>query len=124
ELQGCPYGKELSPNFEVISVRLWLAGFDTPEKGTLARCDDERRRADLASSRLQDLIASRGAKLERVAYACKPGLEETKLCNYGRRCGVLTVGGRNVSQILIGEGLAHPYVCGATSCPPRRSWCG
>jgi len=26
-------------------------------------------------------------------------------------------------QILISEGLAHPYVCGATSCPQRRQWC-
>lgn len=24
----------------------------------------------------------------------------------------------------VGEGLAEPYVCGATSCPQRRSWCG
>jgi len=42
-----------------------LAGFDTPERGDLARCDDERRRAE----------------------------------------------------------AAHPYVCGATSCPQRRPWC-
>src|SRR4051812_18529595 len=44
-------------------------------------------------------------------------------CNYGRLCGSLTVGARDAGQILIGEGLAHPYVCGATSCPRRRQWC-
>jgi hypothetical protein len=39
-------------------------------------------------------------------------------------CGSLTVAGRDVGQILISEGLAQAYVCNATSCPPRRSWCG
>jgi hypothetical protein len=28
-----------------------------------------------------------------------------------------------VSEILIAEGLAHPYVCSLGRCPPRRSWC-
>ena len=34
-----------------------LAGFDTPERGDLARCDDERRRAEAATARLRALIA-------------------------------------------------------------------
>ncbi len=34
-----------------------------------------------------------------------------------------TFGGRDVGAILISEGLAHPYVCGATTCPQRRPWC-
>jgi hypothetical protein len=25
--------------------------------------------------------------------------------------------------VLIGEGLAHPFVCGRTSCPTREAWC-
>jgi endonuclease YncB( thermonuclease family) len=58
-----------------------LVGFDTPERGDKARCDDERRR------------------------------------------GSLSIGGRDAGNILISEGLAHPYVCGATSCPQRRPWC-
>jgi len=36
---------------------------------------------------------------------------------------VLTVGGRYVGQILIGEDLAHAYVCSGTSCPKRQPWC-
>ncbi|MBR1167460.1 thermonuclease family protein [Bradyrhizobium liaoningense] len=101
-----------------------LVGFNTPEKGDLARCDDERNRADAATKRLKALIATGDARLSRIACACKPGQEGTKLCNYGRLCGALSVGGRDVAQIMINEGLAEPYVCSASSCPQRRSWCG
>jgi endonuclease YncB( thermonuclease family) len=34
-----------------------LLGFDTPERGDRARCDDERRRSDTATARLRTLIA-------------------------------------------------------------------
>lgn len=99
-------------------------GFNTPEKDDLARCEDERQRADAATKRLKALIATGDARLSRVACACKPSHEDTKLCNYGRLCGVLSVGGRDVAQIMISEGLAEPFVCSTTSCPRRRSWCG
>jgi hypothetical protein len=36
---------------------------------------------------------------------------------------VLKARGRDVGAILISEGLARSYVCGASSCPPRSSWC-
>ncbi|UPK33129.1 thermonuclease family protein [Bradyrhizobium sp. 186] len=101
-----------------------LVGFNTPEKGDLARCEDERKRADAATARLKALIATGDARLSRVACACKPGQEGTKLCNYGRLCGALLVDGRDVGQIMISEGLAERYVCSAPRCPPRRSWCG
>jgi endonuclease YncB( thermonuclease family) len=76
-----------------------LVGFNTPEKGDLARCEDERKRADAATNRLKALIASGDARLTRVPCACKPGQEGTKLCNYGRLCGALLVNGRDVGQI-------------------------
>ena len=101
-----------------------LVGFDTPERGDRARCDDERQRAEKAAQRLRSLISTGASSLTRVACACRPGEEGTSRCNYGRLCGVLTVGGRDVGQILISEGLAHPYVCGGTSCPKRSTWCG
>jgi endonuclease YncB( thermonuclease family) len=100
-----------------------LVGFDTPERGDKARCDDERRRAETATTHLRALIASGDARLTRVACACRPGQEGTRNCNYGRLCGSLSIGGRDVGAILIGEGLAHSYVCDATSCPTRRPWC-
>jgi hypothetical protein len=63
------------------------------------------------------------AVVERYdAFGRRPGEEGTSRCNYGRVCGVLTVGGREVGQILIAEGLAHPYVCSGTSCPKRQPW--
>jgi endonuclease YncB( thermonuclease family) len=100
-----------------------LVGFDTPERGDRARCDDERRRSDAATSRLRTLVARGDVSLKRVACACRKGLEGTRECNYGRLCGSLSVYGQDVGQTLIREGLAHPYVCGATSCPPRKPWC-
>jgi endonuclease YncB( thermonuclease family) len=100
-----------------------LVGFDTPERGDRAQCDYERGQAEAATRRLSKLISSGGADLKRVACACRAGTEGTKNCNYGRLCGSLTVGGRDVGQILIGEGLAHPYVCSGTSCPKRQPWC-
>jgi hypothetical protein len=82
-----------------------------------------RRRAENATHRLLDLIATGSARLTRVACACPPGQEGSRNCNYGRLCGSLTIGGRDVGQILIGEGLARSYACGTTSCPRRRPWC-
>ena len=79
--------------------------------------------ADAATTRLRALVRSDDARLVPVACACRPGQEGTRFCNYGRLCGSLLIGGRDVGAILISEGLAHAYVCGATSCPKRRSWC-
>jgi len=38
---------------EVIDAVYRLVGFDTPERGDKARCDDERRRAEAATTRLR-----------------------------------------------------------------------
>jgi endonuclease YncB( thermonuclease family) len=100
-----------------------LVGFDTPEKGDLARCEGERRLAEKATERLRQLILSGNADLRRVSCECRPGEEGTPRCNYGRLCGSLTAGGRDVGRIRINEGLAHPYVCSTGRCPPKRSWC-
>jgi endonuclease YncB( thermonuclease family) len=43
-----------------------LVGFDTPETGDRARCQSERAKADNATARLRELIASRTVKLELV----------------------------------------------------------
>ncbi len=107
--------------FQGVAYR--LSGFDAPEVGDKARCDYERRLADAATVRLRNLIAGGDARLVRVACACRPGQEGTRNSNFGRLCGSLSIGGRDAGNILISEGLAHPYICGATSCPQRRPWC-
>lgn len=100
-----------------------LVGFNTPEKGRHARCLEERALAEEAARRLRALVAAGGLDLRRVPCACARGTEGTGQCNYGRRCAILTVEGRDVGAILIAEGLAERYVCGERSCPTRRSWC-
>ncbi|MBX5157635.1 thermonuclease family protein [Rhizobium sp. NZLR8] len=100
-----------------------LVGFNTPEVFS-PQCDYERQQGELASARLRELVADGRARLTKVACACRPGTEGTKKCNHGRSCGTLLVDGKDVGTILIGEGLAVPFVCGRTSCPPTpRPWC-
>jgi endonuclease YncB( thermonuclease family) len=100
-----------------------LVGFNTPESGDNASCARERALAAEATRRLRELVTGGELDLRRVRCACPPGTEGTGQCNYGRLCGTLKVGGRDVGTILIAEGLAERYACGAASCPPRRDWC-
>lgn len=101
-----------------------LVGFNAPEISSPA-CNAERQRGLQATNRLRTLLGeAESIQFQRVACSCRPGTEGTRECNYGRRCGVLSVDGTDVGRILIGEGLAVPYRCGATSCPPRPgNWC-
>jgi endonuclease YncB( thermonuclease family) len=100
-----------------------LIGFDAPERGDRALCDRERELAETAVARLQGLVARGEPRLERVACPCTSGTEGTSACNEGRFCAYLKIGGTDVGQTLIAEGLAQPFICGPTSCPPRRPWC-
>jgi endonuclease YncB( thermonuclease family) len=126
-----PQQSSYSPPIEIIdgdTIRSGgyvyrLVGFDTPETGRNARCAREQTLGTAATRRLTELVRGGGHVLARVPCACVAGTEGTSACNYGRLCGRLTVQGRDVGSILIGEGLARPYVCGGTSCPPRAGWC-
>src|SRR6185369_3674714 len=69
-----------------------LVGFDTPESGSLARCERERK-----------LVANGQPGLERVPCSCPPGTEGTQQCNHGRLCARLRAEGRDVGTILINE---------------------
>ena len=100
-----------------------LVGFNTPESGWRAGCGEERALAAKATARLEQLVTGGNADLRRVACACPTGSEGGTACNYGRLCAKLKVNSRDVGTILIAEGLAERYVCGAKSCPPRRVWC-
>jgi len=100
-----------------------LAGIDTPEKGSLAKCATERQKAERASQRLREIVAEGNLSLTRVSCNCPPNTEGTGACNYGRLCGVLKSNGRDVGLMLVNEGLAKRYDCGSGRCPPKQSWC-
>jgi endonuclease YncB( thermonuclease family) len=101
-----------------------LVGFNTPETFR-PRCDAGLALGERATARLEELVRSADlVELRLVPCACRPGTEGTDACNFGRSCGILTVEGRDVGDILISEGLAARFQCGRTSCPPTpRPWC-
>lgn len=101
-----------------------LAGFNAPES-IEPRCDAEGDLGRQAKARLKELVATAKLQLKMVPCSCPPGTEGTYACNYGRSCGFLFADGRDVGEVLMSEGLAVPFVCGSTSCPPTpRPWCG
>ena len=100
-----------------------LVGFNAPETRRAA-CEEERELGAKATRRLRNLIRAAHLDFEFVACSCPAGTEETPACNYGRRCGTLKANDRDVGAILIAEGLAVPFQCGATRCPKTpRPWC-
>jgi len=85
-----------------------LVGFDTPETYR-AECASERRLGDAATDRLRDLLAR--ASSAQLAYL--PHRDQ-----YGRDLARLMLDGRDVADIMVGEGFARRYSGGQ-----RRSWC-
>jgi endonuclease YncB( thermonuclease family) len=101
-----------------------LLGFNAPETGNRARCVAERQKGEAAKRRLRELVSGGRPDFQQIACSCAPEAEGTDACNFGRRCGTLRINGVDVGATLIREGLAVPFVCGATSCPTRpRPWC-
>lgn len=107
-----------------VTVNVRLVGFNAPETWKPS-CTAERQVGERATARLNQLVRDAASiEFQRVACSCRPGTEGTDRCNFGRLCGSLFVDGEDVGSILIGEGLAVPYRCGRTSCPPRpQAWC-
>ena len=85
-------------------------GFNTPEKGKLAICEQERSRADRATRRLQKLLNSREVTIKRYGKD-----------KYKRTLAIVRVGGVDVGEILIREGLAYRYQGGTRD---HFNWCG
>jgi len=99
--------------------RIRLIDYQTPEIFG-PRCPEERALGLKATQRLRQLIQGGQVEVKLVACSCDP---RDANCNYGRECGRLSVGGADVGNTLISEGLAEPHVCGFGGCPPRASWC-
>lgn len=101
-----------------------LVGFNAPETID-PKCAVEGNLGRRAKARLTELVSSAKLELQMIPCSCAPGTEGTNRCNYGRTCGYLFANGQDVGDVLISEGLAVPFICGATSCPPTpRPWCG
>lgn len=98
-----------------------LVGFNTPETYRV-HCARGLALGMKATQRLREMVtAAKKIELKKVACACAPG---TQRCNFGRSCAYLYVDGRDVGPALISEGLAAPFHCGTTGCPPTpRPWC-
>jgi endonuclease YncB( thermonuclease family) len=106
-----------------VQPNVRLVGFNAPETRR-ARCDAERELGDRATRRVRDLVRAGNLDYEPIACSCPTGTEGTTACNYGRDCGTLKANGRDVGAILIEEGLAVPFICGATRCPKTpKPWC-
>lgn len=85
-----------------------LVGFDTPETSP-PRCPAEGALGLKAKLRLGDLVArGQGGIL----------LDHKGWDRYGRRLIEMRIGGRDVGEVLIAEGLAVAYTGGA-----RIDWC-
>lgn len=85
-----------------------LMGFDTPETYR-AECAAEKALGEAATNRLRELLASHTEATLFIA---------DKRDKYGRGLAELKLGGRDVGQVLISEGLARPYDGGK-----RLGWC-
>jgi endonuclease YncB( thermonuclease family) len=100
-----------------------LVGFNAPETRNAA-CPAEEELGAKATRRLRDLIREGHLEFHYVRCSCPEGTRGSSACNYGRDCGTLKSNGRDVGAILIEEGLAVPFICGASHCPRTpRPWC-
>lgn len=104
--------------------RYRMIGYDTPEIKTRRRVvgPDEKAVATIAKERFAALLRSGPLDLKEVRCSCPESAIGTRWCNGGRKCGLLTLNGKNVGDALIAEELALPYVCGKSKCPPMPDW--
>ena len=89
--------------------KIRIAGIDAPETHDYG-CSSELDLGERAASRLQALLNSGGA----VTLTSIDRDED----RYGRKLRNVAVGGADVGETLVSEGLAREYAGG------RRSWCG
>ena len=100
-----------------------LVGFNAPETRNAA-CHAEFELGSKATRRLRDIVKAGNLTFEYVRCSCPDATQGTPSCNWGRDCGTLKSNGKDVGAILIEEGLAVPFVCGATHCPRTpKPWC-
>jgi len=100
---GDPAGVRMvdGDTFDYRGERIRIADIDTPE--VHGRCASESQLAARATARMSALIGAGPFRLE-------PGGDGRDHDRYGRRLSIVTRGGRSLGQVLVSEGLAHPWV--------------
>jgi micrococcal nuclease len=87
--------------------RIRILGIDTPEVGKGARCNAERRLADLATMTLKEIIMGEQLEIRRNGHD-----------RYGRTLAWIRVRGADVGEMLIRAHVAVRFGNG------RPDWCG
>jgi endonuclease YncB( thermonuclease family) len=94
--------------FDLAGVRIRVADIDTPE--VHGRCPEESRLASEATRRMAALLGQGPFDLVPIA-----GRDEDV---YGRKLRIVSRGGHSLGEMLVAEGLAHPWV------GHKLPWCG
>lgn len=97
--------------FRCGPVTVRIATIDAPELRT-AKCDTERRLAEVAKARLDSLLAGGAVSVEVGDPAS--GREKDR---HGRTLGVAKAGGTDIGAALVAERLARRWT------GKRRPWC-
>ena len=92
-----------------VETSIRVDGIDTPEKGGRAKCESERRAAEVTTQYTVDFMALS----EQIVVS------EVKHGKFaGRMLGRISVDGVDLGQVLVAAGLAREYQGGA-----RATWC-
>lgn len=90
-------------------LKLRISGVDTPEKGSRAKCEQERSQAEAATRFTQRV----------VGFATRHQVTIEGWDKYGGRIlGDLLLDGKSLRDLLIASGYARPYDGGK-----KDSWC-
>lgn len=90
-------------------TRVRASNYDTPEKGTLAKCDQERAISAKATARFIELTSP------PHVFTLKWGKGKDR---YGRGLAQFYSDHKEIGPMLIAEGLAQPYSGGT-----KPDWC-
>jgi len=101
-----------SPLIQKLGLIVRIKGIDAPERGSKAKCEKEKIKAEEAQKFVNELIGVIGEK-ELL-------LSEVKNDKYGGRIvAVVKVGGVDIAKALLNRGLAVPY----TGEGQKPNWC-
>lgn len=94
---------------DIDGERIRIANIDTPEIGG-AKCSTERRLGLQAKQRTAELMQGKPIRILR-------GDHGRDVDRYGRTLARIEIGGKDLGEVLIGEGLARKWT------GKRRPWC-